>query len=98
MTRREKIAELWHNGMTINEIAKIQGISPSGVFYYTKTMPKKWFWNKQRAVSKGVKIGGWKNVPDEVIAIAIKEIRGDETIIACLSRLVASMSQKKEEP
>lgn len=98
MERRERIARMRAEGLRNKEIAAIEGISTSGVWHYTKDMPKVIKWNHARAHNNGMRLGGWRHVTIDALALVAKEIRGDETIIACLSRIaVAWCKQNKKE-
>lgn len=97
--RRNRIAMMRANGWTISQISEVEGIGKKGVWHYTKDMPKVWKWTPQRAHNKGMRLGGWKHVTNDALEVIAKEMRGNETIIACMARLVVAMSEKeKEEP
>ena len=96
--RREIAIAMRESGATLNDIASRVKAS--------KTTVHMWCGNMQRPITvkrasdsrNGFRLGKWSSMTDPAMAVVAKEIRGRETVIACMARLIVAMSEKKEEP
>ena len=97
MSKRDQVISMWMAGHTRRSIAAATGLTPKGVYHYTKDVMRPKRWNPINMQTKGVNLGRWHHMTDEACNLVMKKIRGTETVIACMARIIVEMS-KQEEP
>ena len=93
MDRREAAIRLRKRGLSMQQIANELHASTSSVHAWVKHIRKPLTY--ARAARKGYKMGDSRDLVIGSLDVVAKEIRRNETIIACMSRLVAAMSQEE---
>ena len=96
--RRERAIAMRADGMTLQQIARSIRASKSTVHRMVGDMKRPMTVKRAMDWRNGFALGKWSSMTDPAMAVVQKEIRGDETVIACMARLVVAMSEKKEEP
>ena len=91
MERREIAEAMRRDGVNLEAIAREVRASKTTVHRWVRHIKKPLTYDT--AKKKGYLMGSSKDLHPNVMPVIAKEIRGNETIIACMSRLVAAMSQ-----
>lgn len=92
-----QIIEMYLGGMQKQQIATALAMSLNRVCYALQGQHcNKPITVKRALASRKWRIGTSDDVSDAAMAIVVKKLRGNETIISCLARLVVQMSDQIE--
>lgn len=89
MDKREAARGMRQDGATIREIVETLGVTRYSATKWTADIRRPLTWSKARK-SIGLRLGGSADLDGATLDLVAKKIRGDETIIACLSRLAVA--------
>lgn len=85
---------MWADGKSARQIIVDTGLTRSSVYRIVAVAPR-----ERDTMAKWMR-AGWAgtahHITPDAVAIVMKNIRGNETIISCLSRLVVQMSDQIE--
>ncbi len=89
---REMLCKMYLDGMKHREIAELTGRSYNSVKYITKDAgtrqsARRWLFRRH------VKLGHKGLIPDNVLDVLRKELKGSETMITCMCRLIEGMGK-----
>jgi transposase-like protein len=86
---RAKVLRMFRDGMRICDIIRTTGITSNRVNWYLKDEPR----TRKTTVaacraSRLYPLGKWDSMTDAAMAIVAAKIKGKETVIACMARLI----------